>query len=582
MHKILLRQLGRLGIDPQRGPADSQSWQDFLERVEKTYEQSDHDIYILERSIDVSSREMQALYRTLQEHSDSQLAQERNRLHAVIHSLGDGLCWLDAQGAILLANQVACELLDGSPEQIPGQSFPRLAGIDVGDFIHRIQAVLQSGVPFREEDHVFFTAAGRSFPVAYVINPVNAEHLPRDGGVVLVFRDISERKQVLEEMRHAKEAAEAGNRAKSEFLSRVSHELRTPLNAILGFAQLMESDPLDPLGADHRESLGEIIRAGHHLLQLINEILDLARVESGRIGISLEDVSVGEILADCLALIAPLAASYGIEVLPIQAELRDLYVSADHTRLKQVLLNVLANAVKYNRTAGQVDILVDSASLDQLSIGIRDTGVGISPQELEMIFEPFHRVEDGRQIEGTGIGLTISRRLMKLMHGEILVESTWGAGSTFWLQLQYGNRPQSSVEAGAEMAPEVAASSMQRYLALYIEDNPANLQLVVKILKRRPEIELLTAISAEQGLELAYRRRPDLVLLDINLPGMDGFQALEQLKAAPSTRAIPVVGLSANAQPCDIERAHQSGFHDYLTKPLEVNQLLRVIGTLLP
>jgi|GEM_PF-589139 len=370
--------------------------------------------------------------------------------------------------------------------------------------------------------------------------------------------------------------AERANMAKSEFLSRMSHELRTPLNAILGFGQLLE---LEKLPDDQGDNVHEVLHAGRHLLELINEVLDLARIESGKFTISLEPLALQAMIEDCLALIRPQAEARGIEIDAAGNDCR-WQVRADRTRLKQVLLNLLSNAIKYNSSRGRLSVTC-VAQGDHVQIRVSDTGAGLTPEQLARLFKPFERLDaDSTGIEGTGIGLALSKRLVEMMDGEIGVESTPGIGSTFWLSL--------AMAAGAleTVAPErpIAAVPVARqgqFDVLCIEDNPANLRLIERILSSRPDIRLLSAGAPGQGLELARAHRPALILLDINLPDMDGYAVMACLRESPLTRDIPVIAISANAMPQDLELGKAAGFTDYLTKPLDIGRFLSVVESTL-
>ena len=403
-------------------------------------------------------------------------------------------------------------------------------------------------------------------------------------GYLLIGTDNSARKQVETALSDALHAAKTASTAKTDFLSRMSHELRTPLNAILGFAQLMESGNPKPTTAQ-QQSLDEILKAGWFLLALINEVLDLTLVESGQLVLTNEPIAVDEVLRECETMMEPQAVAHGIRmVFPNRENLH--YVLADRIRLKQVLINLLMNAIKYNRRGGVVlvDFSVESAST--LRIHVRDSGVGMSVTQLAQLFQPFNRL--GRESsgeEGTGIGLVVTKRLVELMGGKIGVESTPGAGSVFWIELQLTARPQSAGDA-LENLPTSALdgafeSSHSQYTVLYVEDNPANLALVEQIIARRKDVRFLSAADASIGIAFARSHLPDVVLMDIHLPGISGLEAMKILRTDPRTAHIPVIALSANVVPCDIQKGIEAGFMDYITKPIMVNTFMRVLNAAL-
>ena len=408
-------------------------------------------------------------------------------------------------------------------------------------------------------------------------------------GMFAAARDVTESRrldQALQEtnvaLEGAKSVAEKANLAKSEFLSSMSHELRSPLNAILGFAQLMESGSPAPAPAQ-KESIEQILQAGWYLLALINEILDLALIESGKLSLSLEPMSLDEVLGDCQAMIEPQAQVGGIQVIFPQWS-SPVYINADRTRVKQVFINLLSNAIKYNRVGGRVEVHSKVGAAGRIRISFRDTGEGLSADKLAQLFQPFNRLgqEDGVE-EGTGIGLVVSKRLVELMGGEIGAQSTVGVGSVFWVELDAAFAPSllCSVAEAPALVPVVALANAQRRSLLCVEDNPANLMLVEKLMARRPDIRLLTARDGARGIEIARAERPDVILMDINLPGIGGIQAMAILAQFPETRLIPVIALSANAMPRDIERGLEAGFFRYLTKPIRVTEFMDTLDTAL-
>lgn len=386
-------------------------------------------------------------------------------------------------------------------------------------------------------------------------------------------RRVAERTAELETARHD---ADHANLAKSEFLSRMSHELRTPLNAVLGFAQLLE---LDALNSEQRESVEHILRGGRHLLELINEVLDIARIEAGRLAISLEPVSVNLIVKESLDLIAPLAAKEHVQLDGNLADTRERHIQADRQRLKQVLLNLLSNAVKYNRKEGTVTLSYEETPEARLRIKVTDTGPGIAAEKMELLFTPFERLGvEQTGIEGTGLGLALSKRLVQAMGGRLGVESTVGRGSTFWVELPLvdGLMRQLDRSEGISAPAEVDGSRKARAV-LYVEDNLSNLKLIEQVLAHRPEVRLLPAMQGRLGLDLAREHRPHLILLDLHLPDMTGEELLLRLRAIPETREIPVVVISADATPGQVNRLLASGAQAYLTKPLDVRKFLALI-----
>ena len=380
------------------------------------------------------------------------------------------------------------------------------------------------------------------------------------------------------QLESAKSLAEKANLAKSDFLSSMSHELRTPLNVILGFAQLLEAGSPPPTPAQ-TVRLHQIIKAGWHLLKLINEILDLAKVESGQVPLTEEPVSLAEVMLECQAMIEPQAQQRDIKLAFPQFDI-PYFVRADQTRVKQVLINLLSNAIKYNREHGTVEVNCTASTPERIRISIKDSGAGLSPEQLVQLFQPFNRLgqETGTE-EGTGIGLVITKQLVELMGGTIGVASTVGVGSEFWIELVRVATPQ--LAAGnampAELAPQAHGDAARRTL-LYVEDNPANLMLVEQIIEGHPNLRMLSARDGNLGIALARDHLPDVILMDINLPGISGIEALNILRADPATAHIPVVALSANAMPRDIEKRLEAGFFRYLTKPIKVNEFMNTLN----
>ncbi len=384
-----------------------------------------------------------------------------------------------------------------------------------------------------------------------------------------ILADITPEKEA-EKVAERAEVAEQANRAKDEFLSRMSHELRTPLNAILGFGQLLQTSPLAPADA---ESVEQILKGGRHLLDLINEVLDIARIESRTLSLSIEPVSVHEVIREAVDLVLPLAAKRGIAVHASGSDPAS-FVLADRQRLKQAMLNLLANAVKYNHEGGSATVSVDRMA-DSITIRVSDTGPGIRSEDQERLFSRFDRLGAERTgIEGTGLGLALTKALVEGMGGSIGVESEMGTGSTFWLSLRPAEDP-NSIEEPARSVPAVDRGPIHTILC--IEDDPSNLRLIERILANRPGVRLLKAIRGRMGLDLAREHHPDLIVVDVHLPDIPGDHVIGSLRNDPATGRTPVIVTSADATPKQRKRLVAAGATEYLSKPLDVKRFLAVV-----
>ena len=401
----------------------------------------------------------------------------------------------------------------------------------------------------------------------------SAELDPDTGVVYGIARDVTAQKAAVEALHEARLAADGANRAKSEFLSRMSHELRTPLNAVLGFAQILEMDGLDD---QQREYVDQIIRGGRHLLALIDEVLDISRIEIGATTISVEPVDLAEIVADAISLLGPLAGDRGVALRSALHEDQPTFVMADRQRLKQVLVNYLSNAIKYTPSGSAATITASPAGSDWLRIAVTDDGPGIAPDLLERLFVPFERIgAEGTEVQGTGLGLAHSKALVERMGGRVGVESTVGRGSVFWLELMTGEAPAAAGDEAFSAAGPSAPATVGT--VLYVEDNPSNMQLVERVLDHRPGVRLLTAARGRTGIELAQAHRPDLIVLDQHLPDINGDDVVRALQDLPLTAGIPIVMLSADATRHQIDALLASGARAYLTKPLDIRALLSIV-----
>lgn len=498
----------------------------------------------------------------------------------------DGILIVSDEGEIVSYNRRFCEIWD-IPQKVIEQGVDSLLLASVLDQVQEPE-VFQAKVAYLYEHRDEESQEELMLKNGHTLDRYSAPVRGDDGthyGRIWFFRDITERKQVEATIHQAKEEAERANRAKSEFLSRMSHELRTPLNAILGFAQVLK---MHPMGPQEHEGLDHILKAGRHLLDLINEVLDISRIEAGRMPLSPEPISIPQVTSEVLNLVMPLAAPQQIELVN-EVKLHDesqpdLHVLADHQRLKQVLLNLLANAIKYNNPHGKVTVSCEVTSPSRLRIIVSDTGQGLTPSDISKLFVPFERLKAvNSKVEGTGMGLALSKRLIQAMGGDIGVESTVGEGSRFWIELPVAEAPlERQKRLGAEgpfsgALPLPVADDTTRTV-LYIEDNLSNLKLMEYMLSGRPDVKLLSAMQGSIGLEMAQRHQPDLILLDLHLPDILGDEVLRRLQRHPQTDKIPVVMVSADATVHQIERLMAAGAKDYLTKPLDVSHCMKILS----
>ena len=526
--------------------------------------------------------------------SQKQTLENEERLSSFLNSAFDPIICIDTLGMVQSVNPAVEKHFGYKPDELLGENIKILMPEPYhSEHDGYLQAYLQSG----ESTVINMTREvnarrknGRIFPMELSISESTVNGKKSFLGII---RDISDRKEAEKELKNAyadledrinertqelqesKNLAEQSNRAKSEFLSRMSHELRTPMNAILGFTQLMQENTRDPLSQAHQKRTKQILKAGNHLLELINEVLDLASIEAGKITVSLEPVCIAELVEEALSVVQPLSENFNIRLINQVTFNKNVYVLADRVRLKQVLLNLISNGIKYNRKEGSITLTTQPKEGSMLRIEVMDTGMGIPEDKLGQLFEPFNRLgaENG-EIEGTGIGMAISKKLVEVMDGSIGVESTVGVGSKFYITLPVCQALPSMVKT--ENTPDKRNLKHEEktytFTLLYIEDNQANLKLVEDILTDYPEIKLFATTHAVIGIDIALAQKPNLILMDINLPDVDGIEALKRLRNFEETHDIPVIAISANAMKKDIDRAMAEGFKAYITKPIDIGK----------
>jgi PAS domain S-box-containing protein len=517
-----------------------------------------------------------------------QLERDKKRMSAylvsAVDAVQDAFALFDEQDRVMMTNGAARQLLGtATGDSIVGRQFSELLEDAFGAGVFEVargsrRSLQQRWLAYHQAPLGSFevcTSAGRHLRVT---DRQTANH-----GTVMTIADITDDSRRAEELRQARELAEAASAAKSEFLSSMSHELRTPLNAILGFAQLLERDRKHPLSERQLERLGHVLRGGQHLLRLIDDVLDLSRIEAGRLSLSAEPVALADVLAEVVQTLQPMAAHAQIEIAAAAPPPHAPPVVADRTRLSQILMNFGSNAIKYGKPDGHVTLRL-ALSQDRARISVLDDGIGIPENKRDKIFEPFQRAgQEAGPIQGTGIGLAISKRLAELMHGSVGFRSDVAAGSEFWIELPLYCQPpvEPAVARPVAEVPSLLATGARRHTIVYVEDNPSNIAFMRELVEDLPSVELLIASTAETGLELIRAHQPAVVIMDINLPGMSGFDAVARLREWPDTRHIPVIGLSAAALAKDIARANEAGFYRYLTKPVKVDELTRTLESLL-
>jgi PAS domain S-box-containing protein len=510
--------------------------------------------------------------------SQAKAEEEGRKLQSAIDSLHEGFAYFDADDKLTHFNTRFMDRQGKTKEIVK-------IGITFEEYIRaRVYTDIVSEAVGREEEFVQQRMKAHLNPSGPIVVRYDEEGRwllinetkTGDGGTVATSLDITELKETEEDLRQAMQSAEKANKAKSEFLSSMSHELRTPLNAILGFSQMLTLDPNEPLSDSQEKSVDHIMKGGSHLLNLIDDVLDLAKVEAGKIELSIEDVPIMQPLGDSITSIEAQAQLRGIDVKLESVDTEAVVIRADATRFKQVLLNLLSNGVKYNKENGSLTISTHVIE-DRLRISVSDTGDGIPEDRQVELFQPFNRLgQEATLTEGTGIGLVVTKSLVEEMMGEIGFESVVGEGSTFWVEFPISKKPTIIDTLATKNEDHPTFTNLAGHI-LYVEDNSANVDLLEMIVSRIDGLTVTSVINAELGLDMLRSSRPDLIIMDINLPGMSGFDALVEIQNIKNVCDVPVIALSANATPRDIQKGHNAGFYDYLTKPIDVGTILNAI-----
>jgi PAS domain S-box-containing protein len=508
--------------------------------------------------------------------AEKELCERKRELEAAHHAnqlimdnSQDVICTMDEKGRFLSVS-LACEHLWGyAPSELVGRAYIDFVCPEDKEMTRQVEKIVLLDGKITDFVNRYIRKDGSLVHTLW-----SASWSATDKILFCVAHDVTERTRIETALRDAKKEADRANQAKSEFLSRMSHELRTPLNAILGFSQLIERhDPTDA----QRIRVKHILSAGRHLLNLINEVLDISRIEAGNLQLSLEPVSVADTLEEALILMRPLAEERRIELSSLESLHQSAYVMADRQRFKQVLLNLLTNAVKYTPRDGKITVSADLSAAGMMRLVVSDTGAGIPSEKLARLFTPFDRLgAEQTTVEGTGLGLALCQRLMQAMNGSIGVDTTVGQGSTFWVELACAQSPLAQMAPARRVGSPVKSNAARRTI-LYVEDNLSNLSLIEQMLSEQPEIKLITAMQGQLGIELARQHAPDLILLDLHLPDLPGWEVLSRLQSHEATRDIPVIVISADATSRQVKRLMAAGARAYLTKPLDMQEFFRAI-----
>jgi len=526
--------------------------------------------------------ELHQAYRQLEDESSREIELRERRFQSIINNSAEGIITLSSSGAIETFNPSAERIFDYTAEQVIGHNIAML--MPEADRLAHNQYLKNSDLHApriinRARDLLGLRQNGDTFPLELNVSPME---LDGEHKFIGIMRDISDRKEFEDRLNAARVEAEQANLAKSQFLSSMSHELRTPLNAILGFGQLLEMDAARSLSKSQGDAVAQILKGGKHLLELIDQVLNLAKIESGNLSVSIENLDVTPSLSDAIAMARNLADKRAITLRQDIPKPGTTFVHADNTRLQQVLLNLLSNATKYNHHGGNISVRC-FAKGDVCRFEIEDTGPGIADDLHDQVFAPFNRLgAESGEIEGTGIGLPLPRELIHLMQGTLGFTSTLGNGALFWFELPIASAHAAKQHRQQALDHDAAApvenATRDSHKILYVEHNPANLELMEMVIERHDHFHKISAHTAEIGIAMAETQQPNLILMDIHLPGMSGLDAMRELRKNPKTATIPIIAVSANAMPKDIAYALDAGFDNYLTKPINIPATLQAIA----
>lgn len=569
--RLLLRQIAKAGASAER-PPDENHWKNFLERVERTYKDAEADRYLLERSLDKVSAEMQQLYESLRRASEHALAVERDKLKAIICATGDGLATIDERGIIQSINPAGLRMLGWDDALIDGRPLADVVSNAQNPFDPELQSAIDQGRAHRNENARFTRKLGESLHVSYILTPVL--QAGANTGFVLVFHDTTMRKQTEEQLERARQDAETTSRMKSVFLANMSHEIRTPMNAVIGMAGLLLDTPLNE---EQREYAAIVKNSGEHLLNLLNSILDLSKIEAGRMELEQVTFDVRTVLDDVLQMFSDRGGGPDVELVGHIAANVPQKLVGDPNRLRQVFLNFVSNAMKFTER-GSVTVHIEMAArIDnqaELRIRVQDTGIGMTEEALARIFKPFTQADDSttRRFGGTGLGLTISRQFVELMQGSVGVESTVGKGSTFWCTARFPMAPSEQ--------PPVVPQEIKGLRILVVDDNESSRLAITEALSERGLI--VTSVDSGMQAFVALARTKsdepfDIVLLDQTLPGLSGIEVARALAADRSFDSLRKIWMGRLGRGIEGQELRDAGLHAFVSKPLRMQSLEHAI-----